>query len=271
MKEFRSELYVNWKSGEGKKFFYNILSKLGLKPTELARKLDIPRSTFWSWLLERNNSPLETVKCLCELASTDFNSLTNSIENFSRLHRFEKGNIQGFKKYDERTKTLARKGFQKLLEFLERNPEIRRQSSIKGLEKLFSGKYFIKNIETSDGTKVRSTQEKAIYEKYLSLGIRPVYEKDFIKLDGMVMIPDFYINEKTLYHEHLGVIKNSDYIKRKIIKIKKLAKRFQNFSILITVDKNNFNSLNEEFQRVDNVKIMEFKQFLECAGVELSS
>lgn len=265
------EIYIKWKAGEGKKFFYSVLSKLDLKPIELAKKLNLHRSTVWFWILERNNSPLNVIKQLCNLANIDFNSLQNCIERFSKPNRFERGNTIGFKRNDERSKILARKGFQKLREFLSKNPEIRKQSAMKGLAKMILEKHFGKDIETVDGTKVRSEEEKTIYEKYLSLGLKPIYEKDFIKLRDTVVIPDFFIIEKMLYHEHMGVINNIDYFRKKVMKIKELSKKFQNFNFLITTNKKNLSLLIKELQEIHNLKVMEYKQFLECTGVELTS
>lgn len=79
----------------------------------------------------------------------------------------------------------------------------------------------------SDGTRVHSKSEVIILDTYLRHNIPCHYEKPLVIGDA-VFRPDFYLlntrTMKSFYHEHLGMMGNSNYAAQTIKKLKFLEK-----------------------------------------------
>lgn len=259
----RDRTYVEWKSGEGRKFFAEVLKKLGKKPTELARNLKVSRTTFWFWMLERNRTPKSVVAELCKMSDlSEKETLVNADRIFESKYFFKRENTEGFKKDDERTKQLSKIGYAKLQEFFRKNPErlieAQKRAGIESCKNMFKRKVLV-----SDGSKVKSKDEKQIYEKYLSLGIKPLYEKKIFDTGNSVAILDFYIPEKDLLHEHMGVVKNEKYVLNKTNKLKVIASEFPEKKFLITVRKELYDKVSSLLNDFNNVSVVRLEDF--CA------
>ena len=78
---------------------------------------------------------------------------------------------------------------------------------------------------TISGIMVRSRIEAIIADIYTAKGIAFSYEKQLILPDGTVLYPDFTIQSerkgKQVFHEHIGMISDEDYLKSFIWKFQK--------------------------------------------------
>lgn len=99
-----------------------------------------------------------------------------------------------------------------------------------------------RNIETSYGEKVRSKSEAMIAELYRRKGIPYIYEKP-LELKGIGIVrPDFTfldIERRTeIYHEHLGMVDDEEYMNNAIHKIRLYEKNgiFIGDRLLITCE-----------------------------------
>lgn len=259
----RDRTYVEWKSGEGRKFFVEVLKNLNMKPSELAKILKVPRMSLWFWVLERNRTPKSIVTELCKMSGlSETKILENTDKIFESRHTFKKENTNGFKKNDARTQQLSKAGYAKLQEFFRKNPEryieAQKKAGIESCKNMFKRKVLV-----SDGSKVKSKEEKMIYEKYLSLGMKPLYEKKIFDTGNSVAIFDFYIPENDLFHEHMGVIKNEKYVLNKTSKLKIIASKFPEKKFLITVRKEVYDKVSSLLNDFNNVNVVRLEDF--CA------
>lgn len=96
--------------------------------------------------------------------------------------------------------------------------------------------------ETNRGEFVRSKSEKMIANIYNSLGVPYKYEYPIQMRDGSVKYPDFTIldvkNRREIYHEHLGMLEESEYRKNTLIKIRTYEKNgiYLGSNLLITYE-----------------------------------
>lgn len=102
-----------------------------------------------------------------------------------------------------------------------------------------------KRYATKQGEYVRSKSEAMIADMYYEMGIPYKYECP-LTLAHRKRYPDFTLldisSRQEVYHEHLGLLDDSDYIKHNLGKIKEYAENniFLGTNLLITVESSNF-------------------------------
>ena len=102
-----------------------------------------------------------------------------------------------------------------------------------------------KKYETHRGEMVRSKSELLIANMYAELGIPYRYESELVLKDGGRMFPDFTLfdtrRRRLIYHEHFGMMDDSDYRDNAIRKIERYQKNgiFLGINLIATFEGRN--------------------------------
>lgn len=81
--------------------------------------------------------------------------------------------------------------------------------------------------DTKRGDIVRSKSEALLADMYYDMGIPYLYEYPLTLSNGKQKIPDFTLlklpERKIIYHEHLGLLEDEDYLRNNLIKLQEYA------------------------------------------------
>ena len=100
--------------------------------------------------------------------------------------------------------------------------------------------------ETKRGEYVRSKSEKMIADIYYEMGIPYRYEYPLHFDNGMIRYPDFTLlkmpERKLIYHEHLGLLDDSEYVNNNINKIMEYEREgiYEGVSLILTGESSEF-------------------------------